>query len=737
MPRPKSKAAKARVTGANTDPIVPRKGLFDDDASSEDEQDGGATLSSAAADLKINEEYARRFEHNKKREELHRLEEKFKSRKEGGLGEDEDEEDSSEDETEDDEGFLVTEDLDAEINATLEAIKKRDPRIYDKEAVFYTPIDAEGQPVKEKKEKTMTLRDYHRERYMAGDTGADEDDAPKPTYAQEQANLKQNILSEINAAAGEDEEWSDDDAFIKPVKKAEAPTENGIHPSRAKAIDLSELDVKNADKNPEDFLSKFMQSKAWAPADGSRWEAFESDDGEDNFPELAEEFEHAYNMRFEDPNKSNELLKTYSRNLANAKSVRKEELTGRKKQRQLEKERKEAEKKQREDERARLRRLKVDEAAEKLSKIKKAAGLTGKELSDEEWMKFLEDAWDNDRWEEEMRKQFGEEYYAEVDDDMSGASDDGDDDEDNEDGKSKKKKKKKKLPKKPEWDDDIDIKDIIPDFDDVPDVVLSDLDLPKPDGEQEAEAEAEDDDADLGSDLSADEGRPSKKRKTTADIKKEKQLAKRAAKAELAKLEALVDTKMELDAPRALSAPKDKKYKENLFPFRYRETSPVSFGMTARDILLAPSDAALNEFAGLKKLATFRDAEKKRKERKNLGKKARLRQWRRETFGREFEESGPTFGFEALDEDGTPLNKNEGSGANAGAVRHKKRGEKKDGEKKKSGEKKKDEGERKEKKTEEKKETATSEGADNIIEGERKKKRKRSKNKKAGDEVEA
>ncbi|KAA8633323.1 hypothetical protein SMACR_02171 [Sordaria macrospora] len=743
MPRPKSKAAKARVTGANTDPIVPRKGLFDDDASSEDEQDGGATLSSAAADLKINEEYARRFEHNKKREELHRLEEKFKSKKEGGLGEDEDEEDSSEDETEDDEGFLVTEDLDAEINATLEAIKKRDPRIYDKEAVFYTPIDADGQPVKEKKEKTMTLRDYHRERYMAGDIGADEDEALKPTYAEEQANLKQNILSEINAAAGEDEEWSDDDAFIKPVKKAEAPTENGVHPSRAKAIDLSELDVNNADKNPEDFLSKFMQSKAWAPAEGSRWEAFESDDGEDNFPELAEEFEHAYNMRFEDPNKSNELLKTYSRNLANAKSVRKEELTGRKKARQLEKERKEAEKKQREEERARLRRLKIDEAAEKLSKIKKAAGLTGKELSDEEWMKFLEDAWDNDRWEEEMRKQFGEEYYAEGEDDISGS-----DEDDDEEGKSKKKKKK--LPKKPEWDDDIDIKDIIPDFDDVPDVVLSDLDLPKPDGEEaEAEAEVEDDDADLGSDLSADEDRPSKKRKTTADIKKEKQLAKRAAKAELAKLEAIVDTKMELDAPRALSAPKDKKYKENLFPFRYRETSPVSFGMTARDILLAPSDAALNEFAGLKKLATFRDAEKKRKERKNLGKKARLRQWRRETFGREFEESGPTFGFEALDEDGNPLNKNEGSGANAGAVRHKKRGEKKDGEKKKSsGEKKKkkeevknkDEGEKKEtKKTEEKKETitATSEGADNIIEGERKKKRKRSKSKKAGDEVEA
>ncbi|KLP13949.1 Uncharacterized protein LW94_7990 [Fusarium fujikuroi] len=70
--------------------------------------------------------------------------------------------------------------------------------------------------------------------------------------------------------------------------------------------------------------------------------------------------------------------------------------------------------------------------------------------------------------------------------------------------------------------------------------------------------------------------------------------------------------------------------------------------MTARDILLAPSDAALNDYAGLKKLATFRDQEKKRKDKKRLGKKARLRQWRREIFGKEYERDGPTYGFERL-----------------------------------------------------------------------------------------
>jgi protein KRI1 len=49
---------------------------------------------------------------------------------------------------------------------------------------------------------------------------------------------------------------------------------------------------------------------------------------------------------------------------------------------------------------------------------------------------------------------------------------------------------------------------------------------------------------------------------------------------------------------------------------------------------MAP-DSQLNQFAGLKKMASFRDPEKKRKDKKHLGKKARLRQWRKETFGNE------------------------------------------------------------------------------------------------------
>ena len=62
--------------------------------------------------------------------------------------------------------------------------------------------------------------------------------------------------------------------------------------------------------------------------------------------------------------------------------------------------------------------------------------------------------------------------------------------------------------------------------------------------------------------------------------------------------------------------------------FRYREVSPAAFGLTPLDILTA-SDAQLNEFIGLKKLAPYRAHEAKQGDRQKYGKKKRLREWRK------------------------------------------------------------------------------------------------------------
>lgn len=573
------------------------------------------------------------------------MEKKYRSKQANGsrskTNEDDEDGDTSSDETEDDDGFLATEELDAQISATLQAIKNKDPRVYDGKSTFYTPIDedpsVESAASKQKKTKPVFLQDYHRERLLRGDTGADdqeeEEEAQPQTYAEEQDDIKKSLQKEIQAqlkAAGDDEESDGDEDFMKAKEGTKVAVANSVHPSRARKIKVPLPDVKEADKDPELFLSNFLASRAWAQGDGNGWQPFESDEDED---EKADEWEVAYNLRFEDPSKSNEVLRSYARDVTASISVRREEKTGRQRLRELEKEKREAEKKQSKEERARLRRIKLEEAESKLEKIKKAAGLRGQALKDEEWQKLLEGAWDNDEWEKEMSRFFNDEYYADGDEVVSS------DDEDSVKGPNKKLKK-------PKWDDDIDINDLNPDSDNEerPKFTLTD---------DEAAEEGEDED---------DEDVPAVKRQKTStkERKKERLASQKEARKERAKLEALVDAHMSLEDPEILSAATSSK-NTGLSRFGYIETKPESFGLTTRDILMA-SDADLNNFVGLKKLAHWREQEKQSKDRKRLGKKARLRQWRRETFGPEFEREPPALNFGKLEKEKTAVDGDEDGG---------------------------------------------------------------------------
>ncbi|KAL4896666.1 KRI1-like family C-terminal-domain-containing protein [Aspergillus ambiguus] len=561
----------------------PRK-LLDDDSSSESgDESGGVSLNSANG-FKINEEYARRFEHNKKREELQKLESKF------GKDEADNSEESSSDEEEDEDGELATEALDAEIMATLNAIRSKDPRVYDQSVTFYTEGDenTEGTPAtSEKQQKPMTLRDYHRQNLLSGAHIAegDEADAPK-TYVQEQEDLKNEIVREMHAADDDSSSADEDDGFLKRKSVQEPAPDSKPE---------TQLDIENADKDPETFLSNFLSSRAWIPGGRTDLQPFESDD-EDDY-DRAEAFEEAYNFRFEDPSKLNTALITHARDATNQQSVRREEKSGRKKQREAERQKKEEEKKQRETEKNRLRKLKMEELQEKVNKIKEVAGLRASEITDEDWAKFLDDSWDDAKWEKEMQKRFGEDYYADEDGEVEGEG-------------------KKKRPKKPTWDDDIDIKDLVPDYED------------EEEGQPFDGADVEMEDVD--GDESASEG---KNKKSKAQERRDQ---KREARKDRLRIEEAVDRNLDLDVTLLPGATK-----KTTGTFRYRETSPNSLGLTARDILMA-DDSQLNQYAGLKKLAAFRDPEKKRRDQKKLGKKARLRQWRKETFGNE---AGPEFVF--------------------------------------------------------------------------------------------
>ena len=522
---------------------------------------------------------------------------------------------STESEDEDDDAVLASEALDAQIEATLNAIRAKDPRVYDEKSTFYTDLVEVGlgsAAGNKPKQKPMYLSDYHRQNLLQGVDVEGEDEQPV-TYAQEQDDLRFTIVQELHAAAdgspssnesriqSGDLHEDSDDGFLVPKPARPDQTAQKAAPNRIK------LDVETADKDPESYLSSFMAARAWLPSGtGPQYQPFESDDDEED--QRAEAFEEAYNMRFEDPQGANEKLMSHARDAAARYSVRKETINSRKKTRDAERAKKEAEKQEREEEKARLRKLQVAEAEEKVRKIKQAAGLRGEVLKEQDWSAMLNEGWDDARWEEEMKKRFGDEYYADHESD----------------GLDESSRSRRKL-KKPTWDDDIEIKDLVPDFEageeaGQPHFALSD------DSASDSAASGAEDIVERRNGVP--HGISKAKRSRKSAITRERDEQKKEARKERRLIEKLVDEK--LNAEDTITGVGSKKTGR----FRYRETSPITFGLTARDIIMA-SDSQLNQYAGLKKMAAFRDNEKKRKDKKRLGKKARLREWRKETFGSE------------------------------------------------------------------------------------------------------
>lgn len=496
---------------------------------------------------------------------------------------------SESEEEEDDEGELATEALDSEIAATLNALKSKDPSIYDKARVFYKPLDEQDNvnSATTKAEKPMHLQDYHRRNLLTEDQ-SDEDESggpPQvPTYDEEQAALRKSVAAEMHAAAD-----SDDEGGIL-IKKSSIVPDTAT--TKATKNRRNILDVENADRDPETFLSNFMNARAWVPEADSRFAHLDSDDSDEE--NRAESFENAYNMRFEDPKNANEKLISYARDVSKY-SARRDEATGRKRAREKESEAKDQAKLARKQERARLRRLKIEEIENKVKLIREAAALDPSESVDlDDWKDMLEADFDDAAWEQQMTKRFGDAYYADE------ADKSGDED-------VPTTGKRAKPEKKPKWDDDVDIDDI---------------------ASQSGSDGSQDHDQNTNDEATAKiiEAKPINKESTAQDRKRVKRQQKAA-------IEALVDEQMLTADPTPTENQGTVSSKDApVAAFRYRETSPSAFGLTARDILFA-DDKQLNEFAGIKKHHAFRDADKKRRDKKQLGKKARLRQWRKDTFG--------------------------------------------------------------------------------------------------------
>lgn len=415
-------------------------------------------------------------------------------------------------EDEDDTAVLATVALDQEIAATLAAIRKKDPRVYDGKTTFYAPIEPAptedtAEPAGPAVEKPVYLRDYHLKNLLSGTVPGD--DVPtRQTFVQEQAELKRTVVKEMHQAVAPDDDEDEDGEDTGFLVRKPAPEVN-----EQPSDDLPDLAL--AENNPEEFLDRFLSSRAWAK--NTAYPALESDDSDHE--ETADAFETAYNFRFENPSvDARAVLRSYARDAVSANTVRREDKSVRKKAREAKREKRVREKEEREREKGRLRKLKTEELMAKFKMIREAAGMSEDAHGDEEAQaemleRLLEGDWSDEQWAEWMAERFGDEYYEHGD------------------GKVRK----------PEFEDDIDIADIVPDFEEeeVPPAINDDDDEEEEEGGVPITRE--------GDEAADAEDKPSKKRTDKKSLQKEQRKKKQKDKELKRKLEAYVEDNFDFE----------------------------------------------------------------------------------------------------------------------------------------------------------------------------------------------
>uniref|UniRef100_A0A3Q1EU09 Protein KRI1 homolog n=1 Tax=Acanthochromis polyacanthus TaxID=80966 RepID=A0A3Q1EU09_9TELE len=110
---------------------------------------------SGKSELKINSQFAQKYEKYRQKEELQRLKDRY-----GDRADDSDSE-SSESSSDDSEVELDPE-VERDFYRTLSLLKKKDPKIYEKDAKFYSEGDDAKPSTSKKAVKPMYLKDYER-----------------------------------------------------------------------------------------------------------------------------------------------------------------------------------------------------------------------------------------------------------------------------------------------------------------------------------------------------------------------------------------------------------------------------------------------------------------------------------------------------------------------------------------------------------------------------------------------
>ncbi|KAJ3373938.1 hypothetical protein HDU91_002536 [Kappamyces sp. JEL0680] len=265
-------------------------------------------------DFKINTSFAQRFEHNKKREEIQQLQEKY-----GNDSNLDSEEDSEEEQVEDEIGEL----------------------------------------------------DYHRKALL----NENEKDVPTvKSFVEEQTDIKQSFLNALKDdiqdeselfSIRREEETLDSKSLIESshadIDVLEKKAYSNFLLSQLDGLEKKKWTNANkknqsTEKNDDTFLMQFVLNRGWVDPEKDKIPTYQEitmhDNTDDEDEERMDDFEAKYNFRFEEKRKDN------TRTL----------------KRQSEKEKKEAQKLKKQQELMRLKNLKKEELSLKLKKIQEMAG---------------------------------------------------------------------------------------------------------------------------------------------------------------------------------------------------------------------------------------------------------------------------------------------------------------------------------------------------------------------------
>ncbi|BAT87688.1 hypothetical protein LR48_Vigan09g181400 [Vigna angularis] len=566
--------------------------------------------------IKIDEGYARKFEHNKKREDLQRFEELKKkgvidSPSSSHSGDEEDSESESLDDV-DDEKLVNSTKSDKELFDALIKVKKQDPILKQKDVELFGTDDSsddesdeEGNlKSKEKRgEKPMYLKDVMAKHLI--EEGADfghEDEIDekgkqkakkvmpskdehfvnkdgKKTYGDEQEELKRSFLRAV-----EEEGLEDGEEEFFTVKGKEGEEDKVDSDDKELEEKLDEYFGGDVESNENSkFLRSYFMNKMWIDRSGK-----DLDVGEDELEEISEdeielERQEEYEYRFQE-NPGDRVL-GHARKVEG--SVRKKTNT-RKEQRKSKEERMAIAQNEREEELKHLKNLKKQEIQEKVKKIMETAGINDDDLIPLS-MAEIEEEFNPEEYDRMMKAAFDDKYYNAEDADPDFCSDNDDIE------KPDFEKEDELLGLSKGWDEsgsnggflaarEIVLKEKIEN--------TSDDDLPEG-GDEEGDEEEE---------KIPEEGSRKRKRKT-ALLEKARQ--------------AMMDEYYKLDYEDTIGDLKTR--------FKYAKTKPNRFGMSASEILLM-DDKELSQYVSLKKLAPYRDEEWKLSKQKRYALKMRAKE---------------------------------------------------------------------------------------------------------------